>query len=1086
MASVRYCTRVQAPDLSRDDSSSAAHAANMTRPAQTHSGGRLPMRGGMHSTFDVRDTLRVCTWNVCTLSQPGYPEALVSELDAFGIKVAALTESRLTDSGCLSIANYSIFYSGGDLHIHGVSLAVHHSVAKALMSWTPVSPRLLSARFRHKHGAITFIVAYAPTNLSADDEKDRFYSELGSLTEQVPPHDQLLLLGDFNAVTGEDEPDFHVLGGFGSGTRNENSLRFLSFASSYNLFVCGSFFRRKNIHRFTWLSRDGLTKKEIDHILTRDISSIKSCRVFRGPEAPAITDHLPLVAEVKAFPFRCALKKKHILHVSCLKSDTALAQQFNLAVANRFSALGDFPEDVETAWLLFRDNIIDVAKQTLPGQKPNRRPWLQPATLELLSQKKAARLSKNLPEVRRLHGRFRAKAKADLEAWYNDIANTVEVGVQRNDLRPAYRAIRKLRSGPVSKHSSLPMERLDGTKCSSPQESLARWAEHFSSSLNHPRATQCPDLDVFSAATPVASVTPDLECFSVSIAGSSVASDPPSIDLIESSPLGLETAVYADSPPSLSPISPLADPQQDELPLAPVLEPEVFCHPPTVDEVRTAIRKLAFGKAPGPDGIHPELLRIAEEPAVQYLHQLFTLIWDQRTVPEDWKDGVVIPVYKGKGSRSSCKSYRPITLLSVPGKVFAMLILGRLQPLLLAHRRPEQSGFTPSRSTSDAILALRTLAEIHQHFHKPLHVAYVDLKGAFDSVDRDQLWKILRSLGVPECFIELLKSLHSGTTARIRVDKDLSASFNTSSGVRQGCVLAPSLFCAVMDWVLRRLEPFVGITLAGKTLTDLLYADDAALFARDPSEWGTILRAFTQSASFVGMVPSWGKTKVQNVAHGPQPAHVQIGPDTVDSVPKFCYLGSDVDESGYCTPEVIRRIALGSSVMGQLRNVWMQRRLSLGTKLRLYSSCVLSVLLYGSETWTLRKRDMQRLESFHMSCQRRILGIRWFDFVRNSDICTRTKLSSISTTIARRRHSLFGHIRRLGDDTPAHIVLKLATDLASGFPPNPGWVRPRGRPRHSWLRQVSLAAGRSPQECWDIALERGEWQSRRPSAGPAS
>jgi len=80
---------------------------------------------------------------------------------------------------------------------------------------------------------------------------------------------------------------------------------------------------------------------------------------------------------------------------------------------------------------------------------------------------------------------------------------------------------------------------------------------------------------------------------------------------------------------------------------------------------------------------------------------------------------------------------------------------------------------------------------------------------------------------------------------------------------------------------------------------------------------------------------------------------------------------------------MFRRIGLASSVMGLLTSVWRQSRLSMRTKLRLYNALVVSVLLYGAETWTLTKSDEQKLESFQMSCLRQILGIRWFDFVPN-------------------------------------------------------------------------------------------------------
>ena len=141
-------------------------------------------------------------------------------------------------------------------------------------------------------------------------------------------------------------------------------------------------------------------------------------------------------------------------------------------------------------------------------------------------------------------------------------------------------------------------------------------------------------------------------------------------------------------------------------------------------------------------------------------------------------------LYKGKGPRTSCGSYRPISLLSVTGKVFAHVLLNRLQPLLTACRRPQQSGFTRGRSTIDAILALRLLSELHREFSQPLHVAYIDIKSAFDSVDRSAFWKALRSTGAPPFLIHLIQDLHLGSRSRVRVNSCLSDPFTTTSGVR--------------------------------------------------------------------------------------------------------------------------------------------------------------------------------------------------------------------------------------------------------------------------------------------------------------
>ena len=155
----------------------------------------------------------------------------------------------------------------------------------------------------------------------------------------------------------------------------------------------------------------------------------------------------------------------------------------------------------------------------------------------------------------------------------------------------------------------------------------------------------------------------------------------------------------------------------------------------------------------------------------------------------------MVPLYKGKGSRSECSSHRPITLLSVSGKVFAQVLVSRIEPLLVEHRRPRQSGFTTGRSTADAILALRLLSEVHREFNRPLYVGYVDLKSALDSVDREALWKAVIAVGTPAVLLDLVKDLYGHTQSQVRLGLRLSPSFQTKSELRQGCILAAALFC---------------------------------------------------------------------------------------------------------------------------------------------------------------------------------------------------------------------------------------------------------------------------------------------------
>jgi len=168
--------------------------------------------------------------------------------------------------------------------------------------------------------------------------------------------------------------------------------------------------------------------------------------------------------------------------------------------------------------------------------------------------------------------------------------------------------------------------------------------------------------------------------------------------------------------------------------------------------------------------------------------------------------------------------------------------------------------------------------------------------------------------------------------------------------------------------------------------------------------------------------------------------------------------------------------------MDRLSNVWQQSRLSLATKLRVYNSLVLSVLLYGCETWTTLKSDERNLEALHMSCQRRILRIRWFHRVTNAEVTSQTEQEDLTGHICRRRAAVFGHVRRLHEKAPGRMAMRLAVDTRGGGRPdnNPHWKRRPGRPRHTWVRQVEIDTGTSADVAWDIAVDRCSLRALRP------
>ena len=226
---------------------------------------------------------------------------------------------------------------------------------------------------------------------------------------------------------------------------------------------------------------------------------------------------------------------------------------------------------------------------------------------------------------------------------------------------------------------------------------------------------------------------------------------------------------------------------------------------------------------------------------ILWLQIAFSVIWHTEVIPPDWKKGIIVPVFKRKGSKTDCSNYRGITLLSVPGKLFAMLLLKRAISFLHALRRPQQAGFMPGRSRTEQIHTVRQIIEKTLEFNKKAYIAFIDFRSAFDTVDRQSLWLILKAAGLPTKIVSLFKELYSSTESAVLVNGKLSSSFPIKNGVRQGCAAAPELFNCVIDHILNethRVHPF-GISYAGRTLSDVDFADDVAVFSKNlPPELG--------------------------------------------------------------------------------------------------------------------------------------------------------------------------------------------------------------------------------------------------------
>ena len=375
------------------------------------------------------------------------------------------------------------------------------------------------------------------------------------------------------------------------------------------------------------------------------------------------------------------------------------------------------------------------------------------------------------------------------------------------------------------------------------------------------------------------------------------------------------------------------------------------------------------GKVAGPDGIPAEALKADVNTSVEMLYSLFEEIWEKEEIPAEWKEGYLIKIPK-KGDLSRCDNYRGITLLSVPGKILNRIILERMKGKVDQTLREQQAGFRQDRSCTDQIATLRIIVEQSIEWNSSLYINFVDYEKAFDSVDRETLWKVLRHYGVPKKLVNMIKNSYEGMSCRVIHEGQLTKNFEVRTGVRQGCLLSPFLFILVIDWVMKTAtkEKRNGIQWTMLTqLDDLDFADDLALLSHSHRQIQDKTTELALISERVGLKINKRKTKILRT-NATCETPIMLEGETLDEVKDFRYQGSIVDTHGGTEADVKKRISKARVAFHLLRNVWKSKVIGETTKIRLFNTNVKSVLLYGVETWRINKTTLIRIQTFVNHC----------------------------------------------------------------------------------------------------------------------
>ncbi|VDP34696.1 unnamed protein product [Heligmosomoides polygyrus] len=230
---------------------------------------------------------------------------------------------------------------------------------------------------------------------------------------------------------------------------------------------------------------------------------------------------------------------------------------------------------------------------------------------------------------------------------------------------------------------------------------------------------------------------------------------------------------------------------------------------------------MKLGKAAGPDEVPVEAWKVLGDCGVNWQTQFFNKVTIEGKIPDDWRDSIIVPIFKQKGDASECSNYRGIKLISHKMKIYERLVDLRLREMVTTSQ--EQWGIIPERSTTDAIFVACQVMEKYREKRKPCYMAFLDLEKAYDRLPLAVLWNAFRGRGVSERLILVIKDMHERSKAAVRTPHWMTKKMDITVGVHQGLALGPFLFVLTLACIVNHLEE--------GSFRTILYADGIALIA---------------------------------------------------------------------------------------------------------------------------------------------------------------------------------------------------------------------------------------------------------------
>lgn len=957
---------------------------------------------------------KIGTWNVRGINNK--EEELNKEFEENKWRILAITETKRKGEGVKEL-------EGGNIMLYkGVSAQEVAAAGVGCLISREIKEHIASWEFVSERIMLvnvkteiarSFIVAYGPNENERKETKDRFWRDLQSTVDIA--ENEVHILGDFNARVGNDNTGYEaVMGKWGEEVINANGCLLRDFCLTNDMIIGNSMFKHREIHKYTRVMESRNEKSIIDYIITRRESK-KNLLDVKARRGPEIySDHYLIEGKIKVGGGIHSKEKRKTKRREILKIHKLLNEDIR-------KAYGELVDEEMKKINLENENL-----EYLWSEFKNA---IYTATKEACG---TAVIRENKKQTSWWREDIRKAVKEKKEIWRRYLKNRNEQNYR------SYKEIRKYCKELIISAKRQNWEEF-GQKMENNKEGNHKLIYRVIKSKK--KKKQLPLIQLKGKDGKLITDQDEVmnrwrEHFE---------------ELLN---IGKKTGVNEQVRQQTEDI-------QEEI---------------QMEEVTEALGELKAGKAAGYDMIKAEQIKFLGEIGVKVLHRLINIIWKKKKIPKDWKTAVILPIYK-KGDNKLCDNYRGISLLCTAEKIYEKILEKRVRVKMEETFHDAQSGFRKNHSAQDHNFTIRQVVEKSLAYKKAVYICFVDLEKAFDKVDRNEVWGILKSRKLEENLIEAIGSVYEDTTARVRTRNATSEEFQITTGLRQGGSLSPVLFLLLMDEIIKQTkEETKTITIGSYKLqpvqiAECIYADDLAIFARNERDLQHNLDIWKKILERKNLNINVDKTKVMVISKENASVSVHIDNKKVEQVTNYKYLGTIIEQSGSNEVEVNNRIGATNRLLQSIKNVVVKKKeITVKTKLKIYRTVYLPTLMYGSENWILDERQKSKLQAMEMRYLRLVRGITRRDRVRNKEVREHLNVEPLQVKIEKRKLRWFGHIVRMRESRQVKNIWNA----------RPQGKRRRGRPMQTWNESVEKILRRGNikwSEARKLAEDRESWKT---------